>query len=267
MTICRVLCVMVLTATIPLHAQWLKHPTTGVPRLPDGKPNLSAPAPRTVDGKPDLSGVWQLESPPCPTGGCGDYQAGPEFLDIGAKLAGGLPYQPWTAELVKARAAELGRDDPVALCRPAGAVRILTFPPYRKFIQLPGLFVILSERDVTYRQIFTDGRPLPQDPTPTWNGYSVGRWNGETLVVETNGLRDDTWIDRKGNFTTDAARITERFRRVSYGRLDVDLTIDDAKAYTRPWTVTLTQRIVLDTDLLDYHCNDNEKDAEHRVYK
>ena len=123
-------------------------------------------------------------------------------------------------------------------------MRILTFPPYRKFIQLPGLFVILSERDVTYRQIFTDGRPLPKEPEPSWNGYSTGTWQGDSLVVETNGLRDGTWLDRNGSPMTDAAKLTERFRRVNHGRLEVEVTVDDSKAYTRPWSVTLTQLIV-----------------------
>jgi hypothetical protein len=254
-------------ATIGVEAQWLNYPTPGVPRLADGSPNLAAPAPRTADGNVDLSGVWQLEPTPCGAGGCTDYPGAPEFADLGRKLAGGLPYQPWAADLVKKRSADLGRDDPVALCRPGGALRILTFPPYRKFLQLPGLFVVLSERDVTFRQIFTDGRPLPADPTPTWNGYSTGRWEGEALVVQTVGLRDGTWLDRAGSPITDAARMTERFRRVSFGRLEIDVTIDDPKAYTRPWTVTLVQRIVLDTDLLDYHCNDNEKDTAHMIFK
>ena len=259
--------VMVLWTMVgPASAQWLNYPTPGIPRLPDGKPNLTAPAPRMADGKPDLSGIWMLEAR-CPAEGCSDYPGGPEFRDFGARLAGGLPYQPWAADLVKKRTADLGRDDPVAFCRPGGALRILTFPPPRKILQLPGLVVILSERDVTYRQIFTDGRPLPTDPTPNWNGYSVGRWDGDTLVVETNGLRDGTWLDRNGSPMTEAAAVTERYRRVNYGRLDVEVTVNDPKAYTRPWTVALTQQIMLNTELLDYHCNDNEKDAVHLLAK
>ena len=259
--------IAILSGDRSVQAQWPKYPTAGVPRTTDGKPNLSAPAPRAADGKPDLSGIWQLEPRPCGPGGCGDYSAGPEFLDFGAKLKGGLPYQPWAAELVKQRTAHLGKDDPVGFCRPGGALRILTFPPYRKFVQLPGLFLILSERDVTYRQVFTDGRRLPDDPNPTWNGYSVGTWDADTLVVQTNGLRDGTWLDRNGSPMTDAARIVERFRRVNYGRLEVTVTVDDPKAYTQPWTVTIVQRIVLDTELLDYHCLDNEKDAGRLVGK
>ena len=265
----RVLLTLPLTFLLALsaHAQWLKYPTPGVPRTADGKPNLTAPAPRASDGKPDLSGVWQLEAPPCPPEGCPDYPAGPEFRDFGARLKGGLPYQPWAAAVVKERSGQLGKDDPVGFCKPGGALRILTFPPYRKFLQMPGLFVILSERDVTYRQVFLDGRPLPDDPTPSFNGYSIGRWDGDALVVQTNGLRDGTWLDRNGSPMTDAAKVTERFRRVNFGRLEIDVTVDDPKAYTRPWTVTLSQVIVLDTDLLDYHCTDNERDRAHMVGK
>ena len=258
---------LALATSRPIPAQWLNYPTAGVPRTREGKPNLSAPAPRTASGKPDLSGVWYLETPPCGTDGCGDYPGAPEFLDIGARLRGGLPYQAWAADLVKKRAAELGKEDPVAQCRPAGAMRILTFPPPRKVIQTPGLVVILSERDVTFRQILTDGRPLPKDPEPSWNGYSTGKWEGDTLVVQTNGFRDGTWLDRKGNPLTDAAKMTERFRRANYGRLEIEVTVDDLKAYTKPWTVTLNQLIVLDTDLLDYYCQDNEKDAVHVLGK
>ena len=130
----------------PVSAQWLNLPTPGIPRTPEGKPNLAAPAPRAANGKPDLSGIWELEHPPCPADGCSDYIGGPEFLNLGVKLKGGLPYQPWAAELVQQRSADLGRDDPVARCLPAGAVRILTFPPPRKIIQTPGEIVILSER-------------------------------------------------------------------------------------------------------------------------
>jgi hypothetical protein len=257
----------ILLCGAPLGAQWLELPTRGVPRSADGKPNLSAPAPRAANGKPDLSGIWALDHAPCPAEGCGDYPGGPEFMNLGVKLAGGLPYQPWAAELVKQRSADLGRDDPVARCLPAGVVRILTFPPPRKIIQTPDEVVILSERDVTFRQIFTDGRPLPEDPSPSWNGFSTGKWQGDTLVVETNGLRDGMWLDRNGSPMTDAAKMTERFRRVNYGRLEIELTVDDPKAYTQAWTVNLNQSIVLNTELLDYYCNDNEKDAQHAVGK
>ena len=259
--------VIVLAPGATIEAQWLNYPTRGVPRTADGKPDLSAPAPRTADGKPDFSGIWQLEPEPCPPGGCLDYQAAREFLNLGARLPGGLPYRPAAAALVKERREQFAKDDPVGFCKPAGAVRILTFPPYRKILQLPDLVVILSERDVTYRQLFLDGRPLLDDPTPTPNGYSTGRWEGDTLVVQTNGLREGTWLDRLGSPISGAAKMTERFRRVNFGLLEIDLTIDDPKEYTKPWTVTLRQRIVVDTELLDYHCTDNERDAQHMVGK
>ena len=262
------LALLVIAACAPAQAQWLKYPTPNAPRLADGRPNLDAPAPRLPDGKPDFSGIWQLLPNPCKPGTCSDdYQAGPEFLNLGARLKDGLPYQPWARKLAAERTAQLGKDDPVGLCKPGGAVRILTFPPFRKFLQPPGLFVILSERDVTFRQIFLDGRALPEDPTPTPNGYSIGRWDGDTLVVQSVGFRDGTWLDRNGSPMSESAKMTERFRRVNYGRVDVELTIDDPKAYTRPFTVTLQQRLVLDTELMDYHCNDNEKDAARMVGK
>jgi hypothetical protein len=257
---------LVLALSVSAHAQWLNYPTPGIPRAANGTPDLAAPAPRAADGKPDLSGIWQLEAR-CPPEGCNDYAPAPEFLDFGARLEGGLPYQPWAAALVRERSAQFGRDDPVAFCKPAGALRILTFPPPRKIIQLPGLVVILSERDVTYRQLFADGRPLPKDPEPSWNGYSTGSWQGDTFVVETNGFRDGIWIDRKGSPMTEAAKVTEKFRRVNYGQLEVEVTVDDPKAYTKPWTVKLKQVAMLNTELLDYFCLDNEKDAKHLVGK
>jgi hypothetical protein len=252
-------CVLAIAAS----GQWPDYPTPGLPRLANGKANLAAPAPR-AQGHPDLSGVWQLQPMESPDV-VQDYVAAPEFLNLGRNVAGGLPYQPWAAELVKVRSAAAGRDDPVATCKPAGLVRLLTFPPYRKIIQTPGVTVLLSERDVTFRQIFTDGRPLPSDPSPSWNGYSIGKWRGDTFVVETIGLRGDGWLDRAGSPMTDAAKITEVYRRKDVGHLDIELTINDPKAYTRPWTVVLHQLLVPDTDLLEYHCTDNEKDEAHVV--
>jgi hypothetical protein len=190
-----------------------------------------------------------------------------EFTNIGARLPGGLPYQPWAADAVKKRMALYGKDDPVSNCQPAAALRLFTFPQYRKIVQVPGLMVLLSERDVTYRQIFTDNRELPKDPQPSFHGYSSGHWEGDTLVVETNGFRDGMWLDRGGSPMTDAAKLTERFRRVNYGNLEIEVTVDDPKAYTEPWTVTLHQFIVLNTDLLEYFCQENEKDQGHLVGK
>jgi hypothetical protein len=150
---------------------------------------------------------------------------------------------------------------------PRGALRIHTDGLFKKIIQSPGLVVILTERNTSYRQIFTDGRPLPADPNPSWNGYSSGRWDGDTLVVQTIGFRDDTWLDSSGSPLTTAAKVTERFRRPSFGKLEIEITVDDPKAYTKPWTIKLSQPIVADTEMLDYICQENERDVSHFVGK
>ena len=257
-----------LTMPALASAQWLNYPTRGVPKKADGSPNLAAPMPRTADGKPDLSGLWLLEkNMPCPPEGCFDLQVSHEFFDIGWSIAGGLPLQPWAADLRKARMAENGRTSPWTNCRPSGIVKLALSPFYRKFIQLPGLLVILVERDSAYRQIFTDGRPLPADPLPTPNGYSVGKWDGDTLVVETGGMSDGLWLDANGAPSTDAAKITERFRRVNYGRMELAITVDDPKAYTKPWTVKVNEIIQPNTEMMDYFCLENEKDISHLVGK
>jgi len=252
-----------------LHAQWLDYPTPGVPKNADGSPNLNAPAPRTADGKPDLSGLWRPErNQKCPPDGCPDNQMSEQFLDIGFGLKEGIPYQPWAAALVKERSAQNGKDDPTSNCLPGGIVRLHTYPTFNKIIQTPGLTVILSERETTYRQIFTDGRALPDDPLPTWKGYSVGHWDADVLVVDSNGFRSEgIWLDRKGSPLTDAATITERFRRVNYGRMEVQVTINDPKAYTKPWTVTLNEYLALNTELLDFICLENNTDAQHTLGK
>lgn len=255
---------VLLAAATPASGQWLKYPTAGVPKTPDGLPNLEAPTPRTADGKPDLSGIWKAEDTrPCPPDGCYDMNVGEQFFDIGWGLKGGLPYQPWAADLVRARMAENGRDDHETKCLPLGVPRMLVHPLFRKIIEVPGLIIMLFERDTAYRQIFTDGRPLPDDPQPSWNGYSTGRWEGDTLVVQTVGFRDGLWLDRNGSPMTDAAKVTERFRRVNYGKLEIDVTVDDLKAYKSPWTIRLNQFIAVDTELLDYVCLENEKAAQH----
>jgi hypothetical protein len=253
---------------LPLSAQWLNYQTPGVPRTADGKPNLSAPAPRTEDGKPDFSGVWDSDhKAPCPPAGCDDTQSVREFLDIGATLKDGLPYRPGMAELAKARRQPPKTDEPITRCLPIGIVERYTHATLRKIVQIPGLLLILNEYNKMYRQIFTDGRPLPIDPLPGWDGYSVGKWEGDTLVVQTTGFRDGIWLDAFGDPMTDAAKITERFRRVNYGHLEIELTVDDPKAYTKPWTVKLYQMLAIDTDLLDYICAENEKDIQHMVAK
>jgi len=248
----------------PLKAQWLNYPTQGVPRTPDGKPDLGAACPRTPDGKPDLSGLWIM-----PTNRAGNANfpgcepVADEFVNIAQSLKDGLPYQTWAADLVKRRRTEQRINDPLSHCTPIGPIRLHTWNGVRKMAQLPGLLIIMNELDSSFRQIFTDGRPLPIDPNPSWNGYSSGKWEGDTLVVHSAGFRDGIWLDATGNPMTDAARITEKFRRPNFGNLEIEVTVDDPKAYTKPWTVKLNQVIKLDTDLLDFACADNEKDASH----
>jgi hypothetical protein len=259
--------IMVAALAGPLAAQW-NYPTAGVPRTADGKPNLSAPAPRTADGKPDFSGTWDVEhNKPCPPEGCVDFYAPQEFGSIGWGLKDGLPYQPWALDLARRRTASLRKDDPLSHCLPIGIVELQTIPFFRKIVQVPGMLLIIHEYNSSYRQIFTDGRPFPVDPQPTWNGYSTGKWDGDTLVVETTGFRDGIWLDTAGDPITDAAKVTERIRRVNFGRLEMDLTVDDPKAYTKLWTIKLNQILQLDTDLLDYICLENEKDLSHLVVK
>ncbi len=256
---------LILTALAPVgFAQWLNYPTANVPRTPDGKPNLMAPAPRTADGKPDLSGMWGWETrPPCGAH-CNDLSPGWAFMNLGTHVDGGIPHLPATATLVRKRAADLAKDDPNVHCQPRGAVRILTDDYYKRIIQAPDRLVVLTERNMAYRQIFTDGRPLPQDPDPTWNGYSAGKWDGDTLVVQTIGFRDGLWLDSQGNPLGSKGKVTEKFRRPNYGTLQVDITIDDPSAYSAPWSVQLNQPIVLDSELIDYFC-ENEKVAPHMV--
>jgi hypothetical protein len=256
--------------TVHLSAQWFQYPTPGVPRLANGKPNLAAPTPHTADGKPDLSGIWLSGNAlPCPAelrDGEDCIEKIPlshEAVDFGFSLKGGLPYQPWSAALVKQRVADLSKDDPHARCLPPNFPRAFAFPHLQKFIQNPGLLVILDEFNASYRQIFTDARPLPEDPQPSWNGYSSGKWDGDTLVVETIGFRDDLWLDMKGDPMTSAARVTERFRRPSYGSMEIQVTVNDPKAYTKPWTVTLSQTLKVDTELVDEICLENEKSVRH----
>ena len=193
-------------------------------------------------------------------------EVGQEFVNIGWSLKGGLPYQAWARDLVKERMAQDGRDDPASRCLPGGVVKMHTTPLFRKIVQLPGALIILYERNATFRQIFTDGRGLPTVINlPTENGFSTGKWEGDTLVVQTTGFRDGLWLDRSGNPLTEAAKLTERFHRVNFGKLEIELTVDDPKAYTAPWTVKLTHSIKLDTELVDYICLENEKDQTHLV--
>ncbi len=275
-------------ASSPLAAQWFKYPTAGVPHKTDGKVDMFGPAPRMPDGKPDFSGIWttgepfdrrghglsspkdlppptdpksfpDAQTPGDPTAIIGSRQ----MANIGIDLPGGLPYQPWLLALTKVRTENLAKDDPHIRCLPDNFLRAYGMPHLLKFVHKPGLLVVLNEVDAGYRQVFTDARPLPQDPNPSWQGYSSGKWSGDTLVIDTIGLRDDTWIDWNGSVLTEAAKVQERIRRPDFGHLDIEVTVDDPKAYTKPWTVKLKQRIVVDTELVDEICVENEQSLKH----
>jgi hypothetical protein len=275
-----------ISASTHLAAQWVHYPTAGVPRKADGKVNMSAPAPRMADGKPDFSGVWMTGEPNLPrTGGlsspkeaasprqqqnpndtAGDasnIRASRQMANIGVDLPGGLPYQPWLVPIVKKRTENLAIDDPHIRCMPDNFIRAYGLPHLLKFVHSPNLLVVLNEVNAGYRQVFTDGRPLPEDPTPSWQGYSSAKWSGDTLVIDTIGLRDDTWIDWNGSVVTQAAKVREQIRRPDFGHLEVQVTVDDPKAYTKPWTVTLNQKIVVDSDLIDEVCLENEQSLQH----
>ena len=254
-----------LIAAAPTSAQWLNPRDPGLPRTRDDKPNLSAPAPRMRDGKPDLSGVWRPEPDPA---GVPDPFA-PEvlpryFLNIAVDLKPEeVPFQAWALALFKERGARQGADDPISKCQPIGVPAIDTVPVPFKIIPTPKQIVILYEGDTTFRQVFMDGRRLSQDPQPTFMGYSRGRWEGDTLVVDTTGITERSWLDRFGHPHSDALHVIERFRRRDVGHMDIEITIDDPKAYTRPITYTQKQILLPDTDLFEYFCSENEKDVAH----
>ena len=249
-----------------LPAQWLNYPTAGVPRKPDGSPNLAAPAPRVKGGKPDLSGIWApWRRGALDEGLDAQLKATGPFWDFGSVIPGGLPYQPWAAATRNQRFADRSKDNPDVHCMPLGILQMNTHPFPRRFVQAPGYLAILHERDMEYRQIFLDGRPLPKDPQPSWNGYSTGKWLGDTLSVETIGFRDGLWADYDGSPLTSAATITERFRRLHFGSMELEMTVDDPKAYTKAWTVKIELALQLDSDLLEYVCLEGERDSRHMV--
>ena len=269
-----------------LAAQWLKYPTVGVPRKANGKVDMAAPTPLMADGKPDFSGIWTTGEPNMRRTGAlsspkeapgprqpqsandapGDptaITASRQMANLGVDLPGGLPYQPWLVPIVKERTANDAKDDPHIKCLPDNFLRAYGLPHLLKFVHTPNVLVMLNEMNAGYRQVFTDARPLPKDPTPSWQGYSSAKWSSDTLVVDTIGLRDDTWIDWNGSMLTQAAKVREQIRRPDFGHLEIQVTVDDPKAYTKPWSVTLRQRIVVDTELIDEICLENEQSLKH----
>jgi hypothetical protein len=260
-------------ALVCAHAQWLNYPAPGTPRTRDGKPDLSAKAPRTSGGKPDLSGVWQTEPVPPGASILGDVSPfivpgddpstfSKYFWNILADFKPAeAPIRPEAAELFRRNAANAAR---ASSCLPLGipGADMLTYAPF-KIIQTPGVTVILYEVDNTHRQIYTDGRKLPADPQPMWLGYSVGKWEGDTLVVDTAGFNDRGRLDGFGHPRSEALRVQERFHRRDFGHMDVQVTVDDPKMYLKPITVKVTELLIPDSDVLESFCNENEKDRQH----
>jgi hypothetical protein len=252
-------------SAVTLSAQWPKRAIPGAPKTASGEPDMNAPAPRTADGKPDLSGVWRAQA--APGGRQGAPAPAPDgpplaaFRDIGQNIKGGLPLTPYGAELLKTRVADNSKDNPEAHCLPMGIIQLHTQGAPRKFFQMPRSLVILYEASWERREIFTDGRTLPpvDDVHPWYYGYSAGRWDRDTLVVETSGFRDGGWLDIIGSPLTDAGKVTERFRRVSYGRMEIDVTIEDKKAYTQPFTVRVNQTLMPDEELIEFICLENQR--------
>ena len=245
-----------LLSALPCLAQWDNHRAAGIPRTPDGKPDLNAAAPKTPDGKTDFSGLWQGPPPP-------GY-----LLNIAKDLKPGeLVMLPWAQNVYNQRRATEGKDDPHGYCIPSGVPRSYT-PPYPfKIVTTPKLVIVLFEAVQGYRQIFVDDRSLPRDPNPTWTGYSVGRWEGDTFVVETSGFKEGAWLDNEGHPGSDALHVTERFHRKNFGHMDVKVTINDPKAYAKPWTVTLPFSLFPDDEIIEYVCNENNRDLPHLVGK
>jgi hypothetical protein len=240
--IAAVLFASLLTTTAA--AQWFNYPAPGTPRLPDGKPNLSAPAPRAPDGKPDLSGVWS--------------GAGPIYRFNIAQDLDTKDIHPWAEALFLKRVRDSRIDSPLAKCMPV-SVPYHNFFNLMRIVQTPALMVMLYESpNGPHRTVYTDGRALPTDPNPAYFGYSIGRWEGDTLVITSSGFNDKGWLDSAGHPQTESLRLTERLRRRDFGHMDFEMTIDDPKVFTRPFTIKRERQLSADTDLLEDVC-ENEK--------
>jgi hypothetical protein len=242
-----------MAAVLFLLFQWVNVPLPNTLRTADGKPNLSAPAPKGADGKPDLSGLWR--------------NLNGKYLDNIAADGIDVPFQPWAAALYKERQENFSKDRPSGRCLPHGIPDAMLVPatPF-KIIQTPAETMILYENQGHFRQVFTDGRGFPKQMDPIWMGYSIGKWEGDVFVVDTRGLNDQTYLDDGGHPHSDAYHAVERFRRRDYGHLDMELTIDDSKAYTRPWNVTFHFELFPDNEIMESVC-ENELDAKRLVGK
>jgi len=248
---------IVLTGLVtPLPAQWAQYRTPGIPRTADGKPNLAAPAPRAADGKPDLTGLWEMASV--------DEAVG----NVSLRKPGDLQpadIQPWVKAAVQQRAENFGVDNPHFRCMPDGP-NYSTTADMKRIVQTPAMIIILQE-DLTFRVIHMDGRALETDPNPSWMGYTVGHWDGDTLVAESSGYNDKTWL-LGGYPHTEALRMTERFRRTDFGHLEISVTFEDPKAYNKAWTLPLRARFAADTELIEEICNEfTDNGQEHWIGK
>lgn len=275
-----VIAVLCTAAVATAHAQWLNYPAAGIPRTKDGKPNLTAALPRTADGKPDLSGVWTTDATPraelerlfpgitdvtVPGDDTGTFPK--YFFNVFADYKNeDVPIRPDALQLFLARAKTLGKDNPTSHCLPAGIPMGDLLPTPRRFIQLPNLLVILYEGINPQRMIYLDGRQHVIQQ-PAWLGYSVGRWEGDTLVVDTRGFNDRGWLDARGHPRTEALHVVERFTRVDFGHMAVQITFEDPGAYTKPFSIRFTQTLTPDTDVIELVCNENEKDRQHLDYR
>jgi hypothetical protein len=244
---------MALAFIAALLGQWISLSLPNTPRTPDGKPNLSAPAPKAPNGKPDFSGIWRV--------------AASKYLFNITVDIGEAPFQPWAAELYKRRSDALGKDRPSERCIPHGIPdgMLVSNSPF-KIVQTSAEMIILYEEFNHFRQIFTDGRGFPSETSQSWFGYSIGRWDSDTFVAETTGFNDQGWFDDPGHPHSEALRVTERFRRPDFGHMTVEVTIDDPKAYTKPWSVNIPFNLLPDTELIESIC-ENERDHAHIVGK
>jgi hypothetical protein len=251
----------------PAHGQWQQVADESVPRNSDGEPDLTAPAPRTADGEPNLAGVWMTDANLILQGVEfveGEVPLPRHLMNVMADLEPGeVEMKPWAAELVEQRQASRGLADPVAYCKPWGVTQQSANASPYKIVQTPDLIVILHEQDTVFRQIFLDGRKPVDDPVPRWLGYSTGQWVDDELVVETTGFTDLTWLDFSGHPHTESLHLTERFRRVDAGHLEIETTVNDPEVYSKPFSYTFTATILPNDDLLEFFCTDNEISSEH----
>jgi hypothetical protein len=252
-------------ACLGVQAQWVNQPMAGAPRTPDGKIDMTGPPPR-INGKADLSGIWQAEAEPRGPGlyGLGESPNSKYFRSILADFKPTEePLTPYGAEILR-RNRQPGAFNPTLNCLPDGTPHADLLPEPFKIIQTPGELIMLYEVETTFRQVFTDGRKQLTDPSPSWMGYSVGKWEGDTLVVDTVGFNDKSWLDAGGHGHSEEMRVEERFHRRDYGHLEVTLTVTDPKTFTKPITVSFVEGLLPDTDLFEHYCLEGEQDAGHQ---